>query len=272
MTQNQKNILSKCIIIEEKVVGNGKIESQRNGRLNFSRAFGTFKLLKTRTSLLGSDQLNVLNLSGVNTGEYDLSLLNVIQSENIKINSWVAYDSPKNDFINNPYLLDLLKNSKIQIKHVDFCRDYIVEEMPAADLVLVCDVIEHIDYSHVLGMLNKIKKNAPRGCFVVVTCPNPGWIVDRIKCLFGVFDWFDNDVKSQLSTQHFGHINIFPANRLRKITEGIGFEVIDIKTINHWRYEWYDNIFKYAVQIAIDLLCKIWGNLGFTIVAILRVK
>lgn len=271
MSIGTKDIRAICSDIEHFAVGLNRREAIRNARMNAARAQGAFRLLQPFLPK-NINKFKILNLSGINTAEFDICLNHQFLENGYSIDSWTAYDSKENVYLQSETVGNALESCGIKIVNVDFSEDYEIIELPDSDIILLCDVIEHLDYSDALKLLVRVYENAHPGSIVLVTCPNPAWLIDRIKGIFGEYDWFDCDIKSHLSGQLYGHINIYPKKRLKAIFEAINYEILDTGTFNHWRYALFDGSVKYLLQIGIDLTNLITKNCGFTTGIILKVN
>lgn len=243
--------------------------ASRNSLLNLSRATALANQINTHVSNK-DEHLNILNLSGINTGETDIFIKALLEDFGYTIDSWIAYDSPKNDFAHSPIVENALKVSEIELIFADFEKEQNFPELLTADVILVCDVIEHLDYSDALKLLSKIYSAAKSGAIVVVTCPNPLWIICRFKILFGNIDYFQLEISDQIDKSFYGHINIFDGKRLNSILTQLGFHVLTNSSFNHWRYTFWDSPFKWLLQNMLQFLTYLIPMSRFTQLSVVK--
>ena len=262
-----KTALEYCINAERYVVGLKKTDSERNGRMNYTRALKTASLIIDWTKSNGRSSIAIENLGGINAGQVDLAITRILKAHRVRINSWDAYDSPINPYLNNEWLSNSLGEEGINLIRQDFREDFADPPKTIADVVLACEVIEHLDYSNALELLLRAHGTLKRDGLLIVSVPNPFWLLSRLSVLKGKDVWFDNRIKSHLRVKNYGHINIFTKERLIAILRDLGFHSVTATTANHWRYSLIDSPVKYAAQQMIDAATLLIPDSRFTLFA-----
>lgn len=256
-----------CIEAEERVVGLDGRNAKRNGRMNHRRALETAKEIVAWARRNERASVAVLNLGGVNCGQVDLAMKKILEGHGIAVKKWVAFDSPNNQHLTNPWLAETLRQEGIELLLHDFSVPFAAPPKPEYDVVLACEVIEHLDYSDALQVVARAYDSLRRGGLIVVSVPNPFRFSARLAAMRGKDPWFDIDVAQHLRLKHYGHVNIYPGERLRAVLQAVSMRNTKVKTVNHWRYTLFDAPAKFFAQCLLDAVCFVFRGCGFTLIA-----
>ncbi|MEW6618928.1 MAG: class I SAM-dependent methyltransferase [bacterium] len=114
--------------------------------------------------------------------------------------------------------IKLAKERGINTIQVDVEREKIPFENQTFDLIVCCEVIEHIKNPH--NMLKEIHRVLKDDGFFVITTPNIAWWYLRLKMLFGIWGVIEPD-----------HIRFFTPRSLKECLDFFGFKVIKVASL-----------------------------------------
>lgn len=268
----KRNALNLAINAERFVVGLGERDAQRNGLMNYERALQYVKAILTSKPLLDANnsQCRVLNLSGVNAGQCDLVMVTLLRSVMSKSLEWISYDSELNVHLQNNWLIKKFDENRIELRFADFGLENYFQDSIKYDIVLLTEVVEHLDYSDALRLIDKSLEKLNSNGIILLSVPNPHYLLDRLKFFIGIDPWFDTDIKSHMVNKYYGHVNIYTENRIENIFQALGLRELKITSINHWRYSFTDAPIKFLIQKILDFIKIFIPFSGFTLVAVVN--
>jgi hypothetical protein len=270
--ETKKIALNLAIDSERFVVGLGGRDAKRNGLMNYERALQYVEAIVTSRPWRGENhsKCRVLNLSGVNAGQCDLVMVTLLKSVMYEPLEWISYDSELNIHLQNKWLINKFDDNGIQLRFADFGLENYFQDSIKYDIVLLTEVIEHLDYSDALRLIHKSIEKLNSNGIILLSIPNPQYLLDRFKFFIGMDPWFDTNIKSHLDNKYYGHVNIYTETRITNILHSLGFSDFKIFSINHWRYSFSDAPIKFLVQKILDIIKIFIPFSGFTLVAVAK--
>ncbi len=252
-----------CLQVELNVSGHSNKVARRNSRLNFTRAKHLASKVIRWSKNYSKNDLKILNLSGINAGQNELGISQILKDNNISIKEWKAYDSDKNEFIKNKWLKKYFKKYGINLKTHDFNKK--LEISGKYDVVLLSDVIEHLTYNSALNLIKLSKESLKENGLLLITVPNPFSLSCRLSTILGQDQWFDLKINNHILDNYYGHINIYSHQRIKAIGQSFRLNLIESYSFHHWRYTFKDNFIKYFCQKLINFFSFLIPYSRFTL-------
>jgi len=113
------------------------------------------------------------------------------------------------------------------IQDLNFCEEKWDEEIKKYDLIIFCEVIEHL-YTMPDIILARLYQSLNKGGHLIIQTPNALAIHKRIKLLFGIQPY------DLLLENKMGHFREYTALELEHILKNVGFDQISVKMKNYF--------------------------------------
>ncbi|MDH5769662.1 MAG: class I SAM-dependent methyltransferase [Candidatus Bathyarchaeota archaeon] len=158
-----------------------------------------------------------------------------------------------------PYWRYRLTNEGITYKICDLTKDTIPFEDECFDLILFCEVLEHIT-THPMKVFRKIWRVHRKGGILIMSTPNLLRLPARIRFLFG---------KNPLSVKHVKgkaaeHFRLYSADEIESLIQNSGFQVEKLYFYTPSIYS--KKYLKRALHMIAYLIVKIHSSLGTYII------
>ncbi|MDD2707045.1 MAG: methyltransferase domain-containing protein [Verrucomicrobiae bacterium] len=184
--------------------------------------------------------VRILNASGMSKGQFDFPLLTCLRHclEGGEI-SWTAVEHPESSYLKNPCFQEQVKNLGIEVKCFDLNR-----AGPACpildgrqyDVVLLTEILEHLDYTTAVRWIAALREIVAPNGILIITTPNLCRISNRIRMLFGRDELgYFGDGWNEVRQGLLGHVVYWGVDRLERLLDEIGFEVVEKFYFNQGR-------------------------------------
>jgi SAM-dependent methyltransferase len=132
----------------------------------------------------------------------------------------------------------LLDEFSIPMKECDLLKDELPYEANTFDIVLHCEVLEHLPVPPYKTLL-KIKKVMKNNGMLIISTPNIAAIAKRIKGILGMSPL---DLFGDTGGETFTHVREYTLKELKWHLEKSGFKIITKKIVQSWDHG-FMNIF-----------------------------
>jgi hypothetical protein len=258
-----------CLNCEKKVKLNRESEEyyifqSESNSLRYSMCQILIEGLKKNYGI--NNNINLLNLGGVQLGSQDLCLKSV--NKDIR---WFTNEHPKTKlYYDNTYLKFEFKKMEIQVIFNDLGFEKSSISLNFFDIILFTEIIEHLPIN-VLGLSLKhicdaIKKN----CFLIISSPNLVSFEHRMNFLFGTDCMYWGKIKKDIDSGVFGHIDFWHYKTLEKLINDYSFKTIAIYGYNNHSYP--KEIRTKILLSVSNIISYINGNFSNTILYVFQKK
>ena len=228
IAQISRRVYSCCYDVEKNIVGHNDKDAALWAKANSIRHAHIIRAIGDYAALSGDRELRILNSSGIGPGHQDFSVVDFLRANKELVFSWEVLESPHSPYLGKDHFKNYIDKLKIKLTLGDFRRieDFSVRE-GFYDVVLLTEIIEHLDHSVFLRLLGFISRTLKQGGIMIVTTPNLLSMLNRIRIFFGKGDGpYWGDGMKDLENNIYGHIVNYSIDRLNRIFRESGFSVL----------------------------------------------
>lgn len=198
------------------------------------RNYQVLRVIQDHIAKTGLRHLNVVNMSGMNEGKPDPVLFDLLcRSFDRERVSWHVVDHPQSLTFTDPHIRRWVEERGIVCIPRDHRQEHAAPAAPPADVVLCTEIIEHLDYSDTLKLLQTCRDALKPGGVLVVTTPNAMFLGYRVLFALGRWDFLHfHDEPSHVAHGLVGHTMYYDSLRLSRLLSALKFKNVQASTFN----------------------------------------
>ena len=140
--------------------------------------------------------------------------------------SVTAIEHPSREYMYNRAYLDFFHKKRIQLIAADITSGFPFKDN-TFNLVLFCDIWEHIDPQLLPGIMEEIKRILKPTGHLIISTPNLACLENRIKFLFGKSP--NPPFPAPLYGKTYGHIREYTLSEITAFLKRLGFSITAAK-------------------------------------------